>query len=119
MRYVIWILKFLLFVLVLTFAVVNTETVTVRYFLGWEWQSPLIFVLLIAFLRRHRVGSRRRAGADNQATPGNRHAQSQAAQRRSPHRGCGGRGESEVGVRTAPGMHQGDQSSIKATRDGN
>jgi uncharacterized integral membrane protein len=49
MRYVIWILKFLLFVLVLTFAVRNTEAVTVRYFLGWEWESPLIFVLLIAF----------------------------------------------------------------------
>jgi len=49
MRYVIWILKFVLFVLVLTFAVRNTEMVTVRYFLGWEWQSPLIFVLLIAF----------------------------------------------------------------------
>jgi len=49
MRYVIWIFKFLLFALVLTFAVRNTEPVTVRYFLGWEWQSPLIFVLLIAF----------------------------------------------------------------------
>jgi putative membrane protein len=49
MRYVIGILKFALFVLVLTFAIRNTETVTVRYFLGWEWQSPLIFVLLIAF----------------------------------------------------------------------
>jgi uncharacterized integral membrane protein len=49
MRYVIWILKFTLFVLVLTFAVRNTEMVTVRYFLGWEWQLPLIFVLLIAF----------------------------------------------------------------------
>jgi uncharacterized integral membrane protein len=23
--------------------------VTVRYFPGWEWQSPLIFVLLVAF----------------------------------------------------------------------
>ena len=49
MRYVIWILKFALFVLVLTFAATNTEPVTVRYFLGWEWQSPLIFVLLIVF----------------------------------------------------------------------
>ena len=49
MRYVIWILKFLLFVLVLTFAIKNIEMVTVRYFFGWEWQSPLIFVLLIAF----------------------------------------------------------------------
>ena len=49
MRYLLLILKFALFVLVLTFAVTNTEMVTVRYFLGWEWQSPLIFVLLIAF----------------------------------------------------------------------
>ncbi|MGH8648906.1 MAG: LapA family protein, partial [Burkholderiales bacterium] len=49
MRYVSWILKFALFVLVLTFAVRNTDEVTVRYVLGWEWQSPLIFVLLIAF----------------------------------------------------------------------
>jgi uncharacterized integral membrane protein len=49
MRHVMWILKFALFVLVLTFAVKNTEVVTVRYFLGWEWQSPLIFVLLIVF----------------------------------------------------------------------
>ena len=49
MRYVIWILKFLLFVLVLTFAIKNIEMVTLRYFFGWEWQSPLIFVLLIVF----------------------------------------------------------------------
>jgi uncharacterized integral membrane protein len=49
MRHVMWILKFALFVLVLTFAVKNTEVVTLRYFLGWEWQSPLIFVLLIVF----------------------------------------------------------------------
>ena len=49
MRYVIWILKFLLFVLVLTFAIKNIEMVTLRYFFGWEWQSPLIFVMLIAF----------------------------------------------------------------------
>ena len=48
MRYATWIIKFVLLVLVLTFAVRNTEMVTVRYFLGWEWQSPLIFVLLIA-----------------------------------------------------------------------
>jgi len=49
MRYVLWILKFALFVLVLSFAVKNTETVTVRYYLGSEWQAPLIFVLLAFF----------------------------------------------------------------------
>jgi uncharacterized integral membrane protein len=42
-------IKLALFFVVITFAVKNTDPVSVRYFLGWEWQSPLIFVLLIAF----------------------------------------------------------------------
>ena len=49
MRYLLWILKLALFALVLAFAVRNTEPVTVRYFPGGEWQSPLVFVLLVAF----------------------------------------------------------------------
>ena len=36
MRYLLWIIKFLLFVLVLSFAVKNTDPVTVRYYLGTE-----------------------------------------------------------------------------------
>ena len=49
MRYLSWLLKFALFVLVLSFAVKNTGTVTVRYYLGYEWQGPLVFVLLVFF----------------------------------------------------------------------
>jgi lipopolysaccharide assembly protein A len=49
MRYLLWILKFVLFALVLLFALKNTELVTVRYYFDGEWQSPLIFVLLVAF----------------------------------------------------------------------
>ncbi|MFN7085825.1 MAG: lipopolysaccharide assembly LapA domain-containing protein [Burkholderiales bacterium] len=49
MRYLWWLLKFALFVLVLSFAVKNTGTVTVRYYLGYEWQGPLVFVLLVFF----------------------------------------------------------------------
>jgi lipopolysaccharide assembly protein A len=49
MRYVFWIIKLLLFVLVLTFAVKNTDPVTVRYYLGSQWQPPLVLVVLIAF----------------------------------------------------------------------
>ena len=49
MRYLLWLLKFALFVLVLSFAVKNVETVTVRYYLGQEWQAPLVFVLLVCF----------------------------------------------------------------------
>ncbi|MBX9811947.1 MAG: LapA family protein [Burkholderiales bacterium] len=47
MRYLLWLFKFALFVLVLSFAIKNTETVTVRYYLGHEWQAPLVFVLLV------------------------------------------------------------------------
>jgi uncharacterized integral membrane protein len=49
MRYLLWLLKFLLFVLVLSFAVKNTDPVTVRYYLGAEWRAPLVFVLLVFF----------------------------------------------------------------------
>jgi uncharacterized integral membrane protein len=47
--YLGWIFKFALFVLVLTFAARNTDPVTVRYYFGGEWQTPLVFVLLVAF----------------------------------------------------------------------
>lgn len=49
MRYVIWVLKLALFLLVLAFAVKNAEPVVVRFYPGGEWQAPLIFVLLVAF----------------------------------------------------------------------
>ena len=49
MRYLFWALKITLFALVFSFAVKNTDAVTVRYYLGGEWQAPLIFVLLAVF----------------------------------------------------------------------
>jgi len=49
MRYILWLLKFALFVLILSFAVKNTDTVSVRYYLGQEWQAPLVLVLLTFF----------------------------------------------------------------------
>jgi len=48
MRYLALAVKLALFFVVITFAVKNTDPVTVNYFLGWEWQSPLVFVMLIA-----------------------------------------------------------------------
>ena len=50
MRYLAWFLKIALFGLVLIFLAKNTEPVTVRYYLGGEWQSPLFLVLSLAFL---------------------------------------------------------------------
>jgi putative membrane protein len=49
MRYVLWAVRILVFIAVLSFAVKNSDPVTVRYYLGTEWQAPMIFVLLIAF----------------------------------------------------------------------
>ena len=49
MRYLLWIVKLALFAVALTFAVKNTDPVAVRYFLGYEWRAPLIFVLLVFF----------------------------------------------------------------------
>ena len=49
MRYLLWILKFALFLVVFSFAAKNTDTVAVRYYLGAEWQAPLIFVMLVSF----------------------------------------------------------------------
>lgn len=49
MKAVFWILKIALFLFALTFAVKNTELVTVRYYLGTQWQGPLILVILVVF----------------------------------------------------------------------
>ena len=56
MRYLLWLLKFALFVLILSFAVKNTDTVWVRYYLGYEWQAPLVLVLLVFFCLGAAVG---------------------------------------------------------------
>ncbi len=48
MQYLMWIVKGALFVLILSFAIVNTDPVTVRYYLGYRWEAPLVVVLLVA-----------------------------------------------------------------------
>ncbi len=47
MRYVLWLLRIALFLLLLGFAVKNSDPVTVYYYFGAEWRAPLVFVLLI------------------------------------------------------------------------
>ena len=62
--------KLLVFLLLLGFAVKNIDSVTVRYFLGLEWQAPLAFVLLVFFAAgvvadTHReIGQGRAGGAE-------------------------------------------------------
>ncbi len=56
MYYLMWIIKALLFLLILSFALVNTDPVTVRYYLGYQWQAPLVLVLLVAVCMGALVG---------------------------------------------------------------
>ena len=50
MRYLLWLAAPLVFLFFVTLAVKNLDVVPVRYFLGYEWRAPLIFVLLIFFV---------------------------------------------------------------------
>ena len=49
MRVFFLLLKTAVFLLLLGFAAKNTDNVAVRFFLGLEWQAPLVFVLLVFF----------------------------------------------------------------------
>ncbi|MCO6433142.1 LapA family protein [Nitrosomonas nitrosa] len=50
MRISIWILRIVIFLLLVSFAAKNTEIVSVNYYLGFEWQVPMIIVLLACFV---------------------------------------------------------------------
>jgi lipopolysaccharide assembly protein A len=44
-----WLLRALLFLAILAFALMNTDTVKLRFFLGQAWETPMIVVLLLFF----------------------------------------------------------------------
>ena len=48
-RYLSWLLRALLFVALLLFALKNTEPVVLRLYLDRTWQAPLILVILAFF----------------------------------------------------------------------
>lgn len=56
MRYLGWIAKAVLFILLLGFAVKNSDVVTLRYYLGYEWHAPLVLVILLFFVAGAAVG---------------------------------------------------------------
>jgi len=49
MRYLSWILGTILFLLALGFAIKNSEIVTLHYYLGYQWQAPLVVIILSVF----------------------------------------------------------------------
>ncbi|WP_074905429.1 lipopolysaccharide assembly protein LapA domain-containing protein [Nitrosomonas communis] len=49
MYFFIWLLNIIVFLFLLSFAAKNTEIITIHYYSGFEWQAPLIVVLLAFF----------------------------------------------------------------------
>lgn len=49
MRYLLWVLRLLVFLILLGFAIKNTDPVTVHFYLGTQWEAPAAFVLFAAF----------------------------------------------------------------------
>jgi len=49
MKYLLWLLRIVLFVVLLGFAVKNSGTVTLRFFFDSAWPLPLVAVMLIFF----------------------------------------------------------------------
>lgn len=49
MYYVGWVVKILIFLAVLGFALQNSQPVTLHYLFGYVWEAPLVALLLAAF----------------------------------------------------------------------
>ena len=56
LTYLGWLAKLAIFLLVLGFALKNTHPVSLVSYLGYTWQSPLIVMLLLAFLLGALIG---------------------------------------------------------------
>lgn len=50
MRYLGWVARTLIFVVVLGFALQNSQPVALHYFFGYVWEAPLVALLLAAFV---------------------------------------------------------------------
>ena len=57
MRYLTWLLRAILFLLLFGFAVKNDQPVVLRYFFGYEWQASLVLILLLFFAVGAGVGA--------------------------------------------------------------
>ncbi|MBI3903036.1 MAG: LapA family protein [Nitrosomonadales bacterium] len=56
MRYLGWLLRAVLFFILLGFAVKNDQPVVLRYFFGYEWQASLVVILLVFFALGASIG---------------------------------------------------------------
>ena len=56
MQTVVWILRFVIVVVLVWFAVKNAQVVTIYGLPSQEWQAPLVFILLIVFVAGMLIG---------------------------------------------------------------
>lgn len=49
MRTLNWLWRGLLFFVLFAFALNNQHTVSLKWFLGYQWQAPMVFIVLAAF----------------------------------------------------------------------
>ena len=56
MQTVVWILRFVIVVVLVWFAVKNAQVVTIHGLPGQAWQAPLVFILLIVFVAGMVIG---------------------------------------------------------------
>ena len=56
MKYLIWLLRAFVFLILLSFAVKNDQPVVLSYFFGYEWRASLVLVLLLFFALGAAVG---------------------------------------------------------------
>lgn len=56
MRYMIWLLRAVLFLILLGFAMKNDQPVVFNYFFGYEWKTSLILILFLFFAVGMSVG---------------------------------------------------------------
>ena len=56
MQAVVWILRFVIVVILVWFAVKNSQVIELNGLPGQVWQAPLVFVLLIVFVAGMLIG---------------------------------------------------------------
>ncbi|WDD93378.1 LapA family protein [Burkholderia sp. FERM BP-3421] len=49
MKFIVWLIRVLVFVLLLVLALANTQTATLNFLAGYNWQAPLILIGLAFF----------------------------------------------------------------------
>jgi uncharacterized integral membrane protein len=56
MKYLIWISRVFLFLILLSFAVKNDQPAVLQYYFGYEWHASLVLMLMLFFAAGTAVG---------------------------------------------------------------